>query len=160
MPKLISPVQYGPGLNGLNELRPLSVGDDLDSSLSLPVADVNPADNSQLSAGHFLRSTDQGSMLRKLPFDLEDYSSQSIDHLFVMNETVSIIFAQAVQFAIGKKTVFDGSGILTWVTSAGSIAIHVFEASSYIYLPCKDQRIIVKATNMSGAINIKLIGFF
>lgn len=64
MPKLITPVQYEPSLEGLNVLRPLSVPDEGKTLISYPVLCQNLPSEGRPGVGKLARCTQQGALLK------------------------------------------------------------------------------------------------
>lgn len=68
--KLITPVQYEQGFEGLNTLRPLSLTDTVRRVVSVPIVNANPVDKPRIARGKFLRCSQQGAMLGTIPRSL------------------------------------------------------------------------------------------
>lgn len=78
MGKLITPVQHELVLDGLNEIRPLQLQDEVKRVVSLPVVNANPANKSNIARGKFLRC-DNGAMLATNKVYYNNYQEKQWD---------------------------------------------------------------------------------
>lgn len=64
MPKLATPVQYEPALEGLNDIRPLQLADKSKVVIPYPVLCKNPPSTGKPAVGMFARCSQQGALLK------------------------------------------------------------------------------------------------
>jgi len=67
MPKLATPLQYEPSLDGLNAIRPLQLADESKVIISYPALCQNPPSIDKPAVGLFGRCSQQGSLLVDVP---------------------------------------------------------------------------------------------
>lgn len=79
MVKLITPVQYEQGLDGLNQVRPLTLVDESKAVIALPFGCINPPSKDRPAEGRLLRCDNQGAILSRkpnhlIPTDIAEYN--------------------------------------------------------------------------------------
>ena len=75
MPKLLTPVQYEPSLEGLNVVRPLHLADEAKPIISYPVLCKNPPTKDRPVVGKLARCTQQGALAsdKRVVYDTWEY---------------------------------------------------------------------------------------
>lgn len=63
MSKLITPGQFEPALDGLNQVRPLILSDEVKQSIDCPVGSMNPPNSDKIIQGTMSRCTKNGASL-------------------------------------------------------------------------------------------------
>lgn len=108
MPKLATPVQYEPALEGLNDIRPLQLADEVKIVLPYPVLCKNPPSTGRPAIGKFVRCTQQGAGVIHRINSLTSYEllSQYFDqdnpeHCISFSQKVRCVF---VKFGLGSNT--------------------------------------------------------
>lgn len=73
MPKLATPVQYEPTLEGLNDIRPLQLADEGKIVIPMPALCQNPPTKDRPAIGRLARCSQQGALLKHRVNDLQTY---------------------------------------------------------------------------------------
>ncbi len=160
MRRLITPVQYDSTLAGLNEIRPLTLADEVKAGLSFPILNLNPVDNNQPAKGRFLRSDHQGSLLRSLADDCPEVSYEKKDIWLESDLTFTVSFAQKVNYVLGKMSWFELTGTIKWNTKDHWYLIKVISNTEQTFLPFRGQVMYVQGFGVSGVGTLTLYGFY
>lgn len=107
MPKLATPVQYEPVLDGLNELRPLILDNTVRRVIGVPVSPVDVSDTSGGVKGRLLRCNRQGALLRENNHYEPEYQSISISWSAAGGNRV-VTFDQRVNYIAYRWVVKSG----------------------------------------------------
>ncbi len=111
MRKLITPVLYDGSLDGLNEVRPLDLADEVKVSLDVPILNVNPVNNSKLALGRLLRCTKDGALLTKNHNSFENVEER---RLIITEEAITEVIEWS-QKIFGFLWVFQSRFDINWL---------------------------------------------
>jgi len=158
MPKLATPIQYKPALEGLNEIRPLQLADESKIVLPCPVLCTNPPSKDRPAVGIFARCSQQGSLLKSEPGWADTIYEYNV--AIVVGDEVHITFPMYVVGVIAKYTLTGPMGV-DWCNDAYTINYKGLATEYWTRLPFvgKDIHFIVDGMpDVTGALFIK--GFY
>lgn len=134
MPRLATPVMYESALAGLNDIRPLELGDECRNAVSYPVGTSNPIDTDRPAIGKLVRCNEQGSLLR----DIEKWAihyEYIIRYSSVAVPLFHITFARRVKGVIVKYENVVSISSAYWCDVAGDIHYVRFTSTVFKFLP-------------------------
>ncbi|GAI88583.1 unnamed protein product, partial [marine sediment metagenome] len=134
MPKLSTPVQYEPALEGLNDIRPLQLADESKVVVPYPVLCKNPPSKDRPAVGMFARCSQQGALLKSNNIATTDIDRTTED----FSEAAPLVhypFTQKVSGVIAKYVNFYGTSGLWWCNSNGTIKYTALSTAAYVFLP-------------------------
>jgi len=160
MPKLLTPVQYEPALDGLNEVRPLQLADEVKIALNIPVFNVNPVGKNKPVVGKLARCNQQGALLESNKvFDLRNFEYQVKYTPFESGE-FSVTFAQPIKgFLVYFYARSDESHNSVWVTPDG-IVIKRFIYQQYMWFDFKGTILVHWFVGPPGSRATEFWGFY
>ncbi len=120
-PKLITPVQYESGFDGLNEVRPLSLDDEVRCDLSIPFCNLQTVSRPEPADGRFLRCTDRGVLIAHKPESVAEDFEDSGDMFSEGRDIWWYDFSQKVRFVSVLVTSLVGTIAIAWCTAGGYI---------------------------------------
>jgi len=123
MPKLITPVQYEPTLDELNEVRPLQLADEVKSVISSPALNLNPVSHGRPVFGKLSRCNNQGALLTNGNSGYENYEAFSLPVYWHPTQHYSITFSQKVKRVFLLPTMFWFDPALKWTDPSYLITI-------------------------------------
>lgn len=158
--KLITPVQYEPVLDDLNQIRPLQLQDDVQRVISLPVVNTNPANNPNNARGKFLRCSQQGVILGTHNYNSYDY--EEIEKYIIDDFSDYLItFSQLVKFVQVEIRQMADSGYLRWRTLYPSRLIIIYENTGFYYWPYRGTQLNVRINGTgNGGTQVFFRGFY
>ena len=134
MPKLATPVQYEPTLEGLNDIRPLQLADESKIVVPYPALCQNPPTKDRPAVGKLARCSEQGALLKSLP----KWADKIYADAFALSDGVSIIeyiFSIKVFGIIAMLRIDIGSPEGYWCSYDGEYSYIRLIENTYIFLP-------------------------
>lgn len=134
MPKLMTPIQYEPSLEGLNAVRPLQLLDEGKSIISYPVLCKNAPSEGRPAIGKFARCSQQGALLKKSNTLFHNLES----NFFPISENTPLehyIFQQKVYKVTIRYTDGYGTTGVWWCNYDGSIHFTELPFGVWMTLP-------------------------
>lgn len=143
MLKLITPIQYESALDGLNQVRPLSLADRGKITLDIPICNSNPVNAGRPALGKLLRCNQRGAILTngRLGYDDYYYSTGSLSHATL---TVKITFPTAVKGFIAKYAEALGTGYIARMDSTYTIQVGKLSLNDYSYFNIRGRYVYLK----------------
>ncbi|GAH82001.1 unnamed protein product, partial [marine sediment metagenome] len=117
MPKLATPVQYEPSLDGLNTIRPLQLADEVKTVIPYPVLCKNPPSIDKPAVGMFARCSQQGALLKSVPV----WANRIFEDDFELSErepNVHYVFPTKVKYVFALLDMGGHSGAVHWTDSS------------------------------------------
>lgn len=133
MPKLLTPLQYSPTLDELNDIRPLQTDKIVKPSIDIGVCNELADSNQKAALGQLARCTKQGHLLIKnslvsTEYELKEYS-------YVDRETIeTITFSQPVKEVMVDVKMNAATILFWWCSSNYLISIKDLNAIGKYYL--------------------------
>jgi len=158
MPKLATPIQYEPALDGLNAIRPMQLANVVKTDIVCPVMCKNPATVDKPAVGMLARCSQQGALLKSKPFWADTIYEYNV--AIVVGDEVHITFPMYVLGVIAKYTLTGPMGV-DWCNDAYTINYRGLATEYWTRLPFvgKDIHFIVDGMpDVTGALLIK--GFY
>lgn len=134
MPKLATPVQYEPSLEGLNDIRPLQLADEVKVVIPYPVLCSNPPSTGRPAMGKFVRCNQQGALLKHKPYEPLSYYFKD-DTITSAIAGCSFIFPTKVYGISAYWKIDDGSPTCFWTNPRATKNIKELIDRAYIWLP-------------------------
>lgn len=113
MPKLATPVQYEPALEGLNDIRPLQLADEGKVVIPYPVLCKNPPSTGKPAVGMFARCSQQGALLKSVSNVYSAYEKIRLN-FDVDNLEQVVEFSQRIGFVLCVPIVHHRGSDLWW----------------------------------------------
>lgn len=160
MPKLATPVQYEPALEGLNDIRPLQLAEESKVVIPYPVLCQNPPSKDKPAVGKLARCSQQGALLKSEPVWADNYSEIRLD----ISEAVPNIhyaFPVRVQGVLASYLIFVGGGGINWCDKDFVIDYRSLVIISYRFLPFVGTDIYFMSDGYGGyELGLHLLGFY
>lgn len=134
MPKLATPVQYEPSLEGLNEIRPLQLADESKIVIPYPVLCKNPPSTDRPAVGMFARCSN-GALLKSVPAWAKSWEYSGLLSLSNMSYLVHFTFAQRVYGVLARYAKLVGTFTCYWNMPSYSVPIKRVYTLEYTFLP-------------------------
>ena len=127
MRKLLTPAQYEPSLEGLNEIRPLELKDETSLNIPYPVLCENLPNERRQGIGKFARCTKDGALVKHRGNDVKIYQivQDSIDYPVTNME---FVFFQKVKYVL-----LDPIGILVFDLAWWTDSTHMINLGTVSY---------------------------
>lgn len=160
MPKLITPVQFEPSLEGLNIVRPLIMPDECKTIISYPVLCQNLPSEGKPGVGKLARCTQSGALLRdnsELPDKVYDVELEISEN----GEEISYTFPTKVVGVIAQWE--DEADVIDfwWCSSDYSVLFVELRRNDFVFLPFSGKTIHFFVDSSDGwDIELRLIGFY
>ncbi len=116
MPKLLTPQQYEPVLDELNELRPLRIADQIHHKIEIGVCDKLPVAAKKAVTGSLVKGTQQGALLKKAINNNQHYQAISM-LLTAINRYGYVPFDQKVSFVLVNVLESENLAFFAWCDS-------------------------------------------
>ena len=160
MPKLATPVQYEPTLEGLNEIRPLQLADESKIVVSYPALCQNPPTKDRPAVGKLARCSEQGALLKSLPVWCDKYET-----LFwtITNEMPAhfFTFAQKVYGVIVLWQIIEGTPVCDWVSLIPMKELQRITPDIHTFLPFVGVKVRFRGKNIDvWEGDIRVYGFY
>lgn len=159
MPKLLTPTQYESALDGLNDVRPLSLTDEVKNALELPVLNVNPVDKDKSVVGKLARCNEQGALLKDSGIWANDFQ----DFMFLIfphDESIKTAsFAQVVKAVILEITGLIMANELWWCAENGDKFI-AYRLDGTYFIPFYGDIFRIHKLYKQATLTVKIYGFF
>lgn len=134
MPKLITPVQFEPSLDGLNIIRPLIMPDECKTVISHPVLCQNLPSEGKPGVGKLARCTQDGALLG----DNSEFASNVYGGTLAMSGVTScrtFTFPMRVKAAIAKVFTEEEAATFFWCSSDCLTNYKQLSETVYTFLP-------------------------
>ena len=160
MPKLITPVQYEPSVDELNEIVPLYMGDEVQQAINLSVLNANPVSENRPVIGKLARCNQYGGLLKyndKRSFDNYELIAVDIpERNYVLYE-----FAQKVEIVLWTFTSGAKESLLDWCSSGGIYTFKNLSLTGSTWLEFIGTKLYLRGdSGISGYIRGELRGFY
>ncbi len=134
MPKLATPVQYEPALEGLNDIRPLQLADESKVVIPYPVLCKNPPSKGRPAVGMFARCSQQGALLKNVSYKavLPEYKYRNVT---VYDMHTHFTFSSKVSYVIAIWKWLGGSPVLYWSDPTYLYNLKTLSNLKYTFLP-------------------------
>lgn len=134
MPKLATPIQYEPALEGLNDIRPLQLADESKIVIAHPVFCKNPPSAGKPAVGMFARCSQQGALLKSN----NTWSDKIESHYLRIDDAYPIYFYTFAQKVYGiiafwERTAGVAKGY--WCDPSGTQKYIELSTITYTFLP-------------------------
>ena len=159
MLRLVTPVQYEPLLDGLNQLRPLKLVDESKVVIASPIGCVNQPSKDRPAEGKLLRCNNQGGLLKQPPKDYRLTDVQTIIGLIGVRFK-DIVFTQFCYGAFAWVHTLGGLVEYGWATALTHTAIMLFDNNKVTYFPFRGRGFTLYTGNAGAACTIKLQGVY
>ncbi len=160
MGKLLTPTQYQEGAEGLNTLRPLSLGDKVDIDLVCPVGCSSATGKEKPFAGKLLETTVSGALLKNEVAFADKFQYISFTG-FGPDSHFTFEFNQTVFGVLVKYRESLGSGIVYWSNSAWTIQYKLLVLETWVYIPMVDDVFYIDYQWISSGVTwIDVYGFY
>ncbi len=160
MPKLLSPVVYAEPLDGLNAVRPLVIGDEVEQVIDFPVVNANPVDDKSFARGKLLRCDNNGVLLKS---NHKGYDNVEIIDFYMTGNTKKqvVTFSQRVNFVLWEYlNEEDGMGFW-WCDNTYTIHFLTLSRLGFTNLPFNGTKLYIIGELWSEeSITGKLYGFY
>lgn len=160
MPKLATPVQYEPSLEGLNAIRPLQLADKVKTVIPYPVLCKNPPSIDKPAVGMFARCSQQGALLKSVPKWADSISEKAL----VISETVPYVyytFPVRVQGVLVTYYELVGGGGVDWCDKDFTVSFFTLTNVFYRFMPFVGTDIYFMSGGYGGyEFDLRLIGFY
>lgn len=158
--KLITPVQHEPVLDGLNEIRPLQLRDDVQRVIGLPALNANPVNNPNNVRGKFLRCSQQGAILGTQNRYYDNYE-EIMRERATAYEAFVITFSQIVKFVQVEIRSMSEDGYLRWRTLSPIYVIKDYSAVGFYYWPVRGTQLSIRISGSGvGTTRVYFRGFY
>lgn len=145
MPKLATPVQYEPSLEGLNDIRPLQLADEGKIVVPCPALCQNPPTKDRPAIGRLARCTQQGALV-KYNSRLYTAYETGFKPISFYGSLVSHTFAKRVKGVIAKAIIGTHTYTAVWSESTGTLSFADILFDVNVWLPFTGQTIWFKGT--------------
>lgn len=160
MPKLATPVQYEPSLDGLNDIRPLQLADEAKVVIPYPVLCKNPPTVDKPAVGMFARCDRQGSMLINVPPWATEVYEIDID-IAVTNGGMFYSFPIMVQGVLAIYTKVGEYMSVEWSNPTYSRSYAYIHENVWKYLSFMGTKIYFRVSGAPATIGtLSLKGFY
>lgn len=160
MPKLATPLQYEPTLDGLNAIRPLQLADKVKTVIPYTVLCKNPPSIDKPAVGMFARCSQQGALLKSVPKWADSISEKAL----AISEAVPYAyykFPVRIQGVLALYNELVGGGGVDWCDNNFTISFASLTSVVYTFLPFVGTDIYFMSAGYGGyEFEIPLIGFY
>lgn len=119
---LVTPVQYESAFDGLNEVRPLELADEVKVALDIPVLNANPVSSSRPAIGKLLRCNQRGGILQT-PSNKYTYTGY-LEYAYIAGVILHrFTFSEVTPFVICEDIYFSEPFGIRWTDSTGAIVL-------------------------------------
>lgn len=145
MPKLITPVQYEPSIERLNDIRPLQLEDEVKIVIACPVLYENPPSENKPAVGKLARCTKQGALLadRQKVYTNFEYITQDFE---TGDENQVIQFSQKVSFVQSRAVALGTWLTAVWTDPTYTITLKDIRSPYTEFLPFNGVDLYVRVT--------------
>lgn len=157
--KLITPVQYERGLEGLNEIRPLVLDDTIRRVVSLPVLNSVSVNGSPVVKGKVLRCHN-GAALGTLNRYYNAIQIQGWDEDETMNQYYEVKWSPPIKFILIEIILREAPSSFTFYDSTYTINCGNWKSVGIYYFPFVGDTMYMKTIALpAGHIEFNLYGF-
>lgn len=133
MPKLLTPLQYSPTLDELNDIRPLQTDNIVKPSIDIAVCNELVDSDKKATLGRLIRCTKQSHLLIKNSLVSTEYEGKP--YTYVNQEMVlTITFSQLVREVMVHTKMAAGTILFYWCSSNYLISIKDLKSIGKHYL--------------------------
>lgn len=134
MPRLATPLQYEPSIEGLNDIRPLQLADEGKIVIPMPVLCQNPPTKDKPAVGRFARCSQQGALLKSMPEGVKNYLYTQFS-LSNLDPNKSFAFDRRIYGCVIYYTFVYATGAVIWTDETYIQYYVIIFATTATFLP-------------------------
>lgn len=148
-PKLITSVQYESGFDGLNEVRPLSLTDEVRCDLTIPFFNLQTVSEGKPADGRFLQCTDSGVLIVQRSNSKAKNYNDSGPRVFGGDAVQSYILVNRSMFVVFWWATIGPATNVFWCTPSGEFLVMGIK-DDWVFCPYAGSRFYFRASGTGG----------
>lgn len=161
MPKLATPVQYEPALEGLNTIRPLQLADEVKVIIPYPVLCKNPPSENKPAVGMFARCSQQSALLKHRIKEFCGYEYIRTQ-FFLPAYTYCFVFSQKVSFVLFMVLAYSELDKIYWTDNTYTLYLQEISLVAPTFIKLVGTRLYVRVIDISDGyfLDCRCYGFY